>query len=169
MQVGPVAERPDRQAALPRRAGDSLGSPAAARGGRRCPAPGIGELRARTHAASPLASSTAMAFGFMMIPAPTVASFGRALEHDDATARLRPSSRARARRSRRPRRSWRGASAGAISGRKAEQRGQPLRLDHGRHRLVGRPALEAAGRVEHLGQRLRSPAVFRNTPGMPIT
>src|SRR5262245_29840849 len=95
-----------------------------------------------------------MALGFMMIPAPTVAS----LEARSSTTTERPtieSSRASDSPPIPPRTTMveRGIG-GPSSGGEAEQRGHPPGVEHSRHRLVRRALLEAARRVEHLGQEL---------------
>src|SRR5262245_34460794 len=88
----------------------------------------------------------------MMIPAPTVVSLA-ARSSTTTGSPARPSSRARERPPIPPPTTIveRGIG-GRSSGRQTEQRGQPLRLDHACHRLVGGPAREAAGGVEDLGQ-----------------
>src|SRR6185295_1832422 len=88
----------------------------------------------------------------MMMPAPTVVSLA-ARSSRTMESPARPSSRARESPPIPPPTTIveRGIG-GRSSGRQTEQRGQPLRLDHAGHRLVGGPALEAAGGVEDPGQ-----------------
>src|SRR5215467_8781058 len=93
-----------------------------------------------------------MALGFMMIPAPTVASLGAR----SSTTTGSPTSV-----------SWRASESppipppttmvergigGRRSGCQAEQGGHPLRVEHRSHRFAGGPLLESAGGVEDLRQ-----------------
>src|SRR5262245_2786366 len=93
-----------------------------------------------------------MALGFMMIPAPTVASLGARSSTTTGSPTIV---------------SWRASESppipppttmvergigGRRSGCQAEQGGHPLRVEHRGHRFAGRPLLEPAGGVEDLRQ-----------------
>src|SRR5438046_10154029 len=93
-----------------------------------------------------------MALGFMMIPAPTVASLGARSSTTTGSPTIESSCASESPPMPPPTTMVERGIGGRSSGGQAEQRGHPPGVEHSRHRLVRRALLEAARRVENLGQ-----------------